>query len=359
MSSLVLPPTVHTKKKKPKKSNSHVSDVLSSFAEESGTDAELVYDRTSEYENRVCVSCSSPVRQTMEDGFEACTNAMCGKMRTDILDGSPEWRYYSASDGGLDPTRCGLPVNPLLHESSYGCRVACGWRASYEMRKVRRYTEWQAMPYREKARYDEFERIRSHANRAGLPKIAVDSAYRYHTIISTQRTFRGLNRDGIIAASIYIACRVNQIPRTAKEIAVVFRLDAPSATRGCKNAMTILNSLERDNGDDSKSRFEKTSPEDFVDRYCSKLGMSSELVRVSSFVAMKVHNCNLIPENTPHAVAAGIVYFVAVLSNAAVTKKDVSIASDISEVTINKCYKKLAIMQEQLVPQSVVDRLGS
>ena len=51
-----------------------------------------------------------------------------------------------------DPTRCGMPINPLLKESSYGCKVICNSNSSYEMRKIRRYTEWQSMPYKEKNR---------------------------------------------------------------------------------------------------------------------------------------------------------------------------------------------------------------
>lgn len=349
--ALTIPKTERTRKKQKKKGG--VDAILAAFNQEDPDAVELVYDRTAAHAANLC-SCGAGMR-TLENGFEACSDPSCGKMKTNILDSSPEWRYYSASDGGANPTRCGMPINPLLHESSFGCRVACGWGTSYEMRKVRRYTEWQAMPYKEKARYDEFERIRAHAVAAGIPKIAVDSAYRYHTIISGQRTFRGCNRDGIIAASIYIACRVNKFPRTAREIAVIFNLDAPSATRGCKNALTILNSLERDQDNESKSKFEKTSPEDFVDRYSSKLSMSPDLVRLASFIAMKVQSDNMIPENTPHAVAAGIVYFVAVLAQAAVSKRDVSAASDISEVTINKCYKKLSALQSQLVPDSVLE----
>jgi transcription initiation factor TFIIB len=353
--ALIIPKSERTRKNKKGKGN--IDAILSAFQHEDSNTVELVYDRTDEYHDNLC-SCGESMR-TLENGFEACSDASCGKMKTAILDSSPEWRYYSGSDGGSDPTRCGMPINPLLHESSFGCRVACGWGTTYEMRKVRRYTEWQAMPYKEKARYDEFERIRAHAAASGIPKIAVDSAYRYHTSISGQRTFRGCNRDGIIAASIYIACRVNKFPRTAKEIAVIFNLDAPSATRGCKNALTILNSLERDQDNSSKSKFEKTSPEDFVDRYSSKLSMSPNLVRLASFIAMKVQTDNMIPENTPHAVAAGIVYFVAVLAQAAVSKRDVSLASDISEVTINKCYKKLKALQSQLVPDSVILHIRS
>jgi transcription initiation factor TFIIB len=112
------------------------------------------------------------------------------------------------------------------------------------MRKIRRYTEWQSMPYKEKSQYDEFQRITIIAHNAGIPKIIIDEALRYHKKISEHKTFRGLNRDGIIAASIYISCRTNDCPRTAKEIATIFTLDNTSATKGCKNATTILNEIE-------------------------------------------------------------------------------------------------------------------
>ena len=115
------------------------------------------------------------------------------------------------------------------------------------MRKVKRYTEWQSMPYKEKSQYDEFQIITTMANNAGIPKMIIDDAIIYHKKISEyELTFRGDNRDGILAASIYISCRINNFPRTAKEIANIFHLDATSATKGCKNALAIINNLEKD-----------------------------------------------------------------------------------------------------------------
>ena len=143
-----------------------------------------------------------------------------------MLDRAAEWRYYGADDNASgDPTRCGMPINPLLKESSYGCKIMVNSRSNYEMRKIKRYTEWQSMPYHEKALYDEISRIALMAGNAGIPKLIIDDAMRYHKKISEQKTFRGFNRDGIIAASIYISCRINNNPRTAKEIATIFNLD--------------------------------------------------------------------------------------------------------------------------------------
>ncbi len=200
----------------------------------------------------MCERCET-ILAFSEEGFLTCTNSKCGIIYKDIVDQSAEWRYYGADDNqNSDPTRCGMPINPLLEESSYGCKVLCIGAMSYEMRKIRRYTEWQSMPYKEKSQYDEFQIITTMAQHAGIPKMIIDDAISYHKKISeSDTTFRGDNRDGIIAASIYISCRINNFPRTAKEIANIFHLDVTSATKGCKNALVIINNLEKDmvNGD--------------------------------------------------------------------------------------------------------------
>ena len=136
-----------------------------------------------------------------EEGLFVCSHPKCGMLNVSCLDFSPEWSFYSG-DGkvGSDPTRCGMPINPLLKESSYGGKVLVGGRSSFEMRKIARYTEWLGMPYKEKAQYDEFQRIGLLGSQGGLPKIILEDAKRYHKKISSFQTFRGLNREGIMAA---------------------------------------------------------------------------------------------------------------------------------------------------------------
>ena len=296
-----------------------------------------------------------------EEGFLTCTNTNCGIIYKDILDQGAEWRYYGADDNqNSDPTRCGMPINPLLEESSYGCKVLANGPSSYEMRKIRRYIKWQSMPYKEKSRYDEFEIITNMAQNAGIPKLIIDDAIKYHKKISEyETTFRGDNRDGIIAASIYISCRINNFPRTAKEISTIFHLDPTSATKGCKNALTIINDLEKDMDNKEKTNFCKTKPESFIERFCSKLNINMELTKLCKFVSMKIEKMNLMPENTPHSIAAGVVYFIAQNCKLNVTKKDVKNISEISEVTINKCYKKLEKIKETLIPVCITSKYAN
>jgi transcription initiation factor TFIIB len=180
---------------------------------------------------------------------------------------------------------------------------------------------------------------------------------RYHKKISEfDLTFRGDNRDGILAASIYISCRINNFPRTAKEIASIFHLDVTSATKGCKNAQIIINNLEKDMDIKEKTSFCKTRPEAFIERYCSKLSINNELTKLCKFISMKIEKENLMPENTPHSIAAGVVYFISQLCKLNISKRDVKNVSEISEVTINKCLKKLEKIKNDIVPAVILKK---
>ena len=307
----------------------------------------------------MCETCQSSLAFS-DEGFLTCTNRKCGIIYKDLVDHSAEWRFYGADDNQHgDPTRCGIPINPLLEESSYGCKVLYSGGMSYEMRKIRRYTEWQTMPYKEKSQYDDFQVITNMAQNAGIPKMIIDDAIYYHKKISEYEVnFRGTNRDGILAASIYISCRINNFPRTAKEIASIFRLDVTSATKGCKNALAIINNLEKDVINKDKTSFCRTKPEDFIERFCSKLNINGELTKVCQFIAMKIEKENLMPENTPHSIASGIIYFICQVFHLNVNKKDIKNVSEISEVTINKCFKKLEKKTTELIPVVILKKYG-
>ena len=348
----------HKTKKKNRSKHVDKRALWNQFDIETGTERrtnlECVYRGSGQRE--LCDCCGSGL-ETADEGFPTCTNPKCGVIYRDVIDHGAEWRFYGADDSSAgDPTRCGMPINPLLQESSFGCKVLCKPRDSYEMRKVRRYTEWQSMPYREKSQYDEFQKISALAGESGLPKLIIDDAMRYHKNISEHRTFRGLNREGIIAASIYIAARLNGFPRTPKEIATIFRLDSDVATRGCKNALSIVYELENSRPDNEKTILCQTTPVAFIERYCSRLGINCELTRLCKFIATRVHDHNLVPENTPPSIAAGIIYFVGQVCNANVSKKAVNNVTEISEVTINKCYKKLEDLKDQLVPSAIITK---
>ncbi len=313
---------------------------------------ECVYNK----ETDLCNKCNSVLMIT-DDNFPTCSNSMCSIINIKALDYSPEWRFYGADDkNATDPTRCGNPINPLLVESSYGCKVLCGNKSSYEMKKLRKWTEWKSMPHKEKSLYDEFQFITIMAQNAGIPKIFIDDAMVIHKDISEQKMYRGLNRDGIKAASIYISCRLNGCPRTAHEIAEIFQLDKTSATNGCSMAVNILHNIERNMEPSQQTDLGLSKPSLFIERYCSKLNMNQELTMLCKFISNKVETQNIILDNTPHSIALGIIYFISQICNQNISKTEIKNICGVSEVTINKCYKKLDNIKESLIPSCIINK---
>ena len=139
----------------------------------------------------------------------------------------------------------------------------------------------------------------------------------------------------------------------------MFHLDNTSATKGCKNAVTIINEMEHEMKNENKTAFCKTTPLTFIQRYCSRLNMNHELTKLCEFIAILTEKKNMIPENTPHSIAGGIVYFVSQICHLNISKHDVNRVSEISEVTINKCFKKLENLKELLVPRVVLEKYNS
>lgn len=358
--SVALPPKTtreKTKKKKTVLSKEDKSRMWDAFQSDSTISAsdnnpppeiKCVYQASRELD--ACYSCGAAL-MVMDDGFPTCLNKSCGMVYTDTLDYSPEWRYFGAEDKNAnDPTRCGNPINPLLEMSSYGCKVLHTPKSSKEMMKIGKWIAWQSMPHKEKSLYDEFQFITIMAQNAGINKIFINDAMAIHKDISEQKIFRGINRDGIKAASIYISCRLNGCPRTSHEIAEIFHIDKASATAGCSTAVNILNNIERGVCMDEQTDLCLTKPSDFVDRYCSKLGMPNELVLVTKFVTDKVEKGAVKCNNTPHSIAAGIIYFVAQNCNLSISKTDIRHVCGVSEVTINKCYLKMSENVDALLP---------
>ena len=88
----------------------------------------------------------------------------------------------------------------------------------------------------------------------------------------------------------------------------------------------------------------------------ARRNLAPDLVKLAIFIAMKIDRDGHLVENTPQSVAAGVVYFVATLAKTVPldqAKARLSGISDISAVTIVKCYKKIAELSATMVPPSI------
>jgi transcription initiation factor TFIIIB Brf1 subunit/transcription initiation factor TFIIB len=231
-----------------------------------------------------------------------------------------------------------MPVNTLLPESSVGSTVSFK-NNSASMNQIRRYQQWNGMPYKERSLYKVFTEITETCKRNHIPNIIINEAKSLYTIISETKISRGANRKGIIAACVYFACKECNVPRSSKEIAEIFKLESTVMTKGCKKCQEIINMNKK-----NKSRVLHTDsikPDDFIKRFCNKLDLDEpSIVEVREICEISLKN-HIITENTPPSIASGCIYYFIKKKDLSISKKKISDICKISEVTINKCCKKL------------------
>ena len=118
-------------------------------------------------------------------------------------------------------------------------------------------------------------------------------------------------------------------------------------TKGCKKFQEIMqmNKVDINRINDTTT----ITIDDFIDRFCSKLNLSEEDIIQIKDISIMAQLHNLVNENTPPSMAAGCIYLYVKSSDIDVHKKDISKVCKISEVTINKCFKKLEHHIDKLI----------
>jgi len=303
-----------------------------------------------------CTHCGHNELNTI-DGAMVCTK--CGTINDSLIDYSAEWRFYGSEDSKFsDPTRCGMPTNDLLPQSSLGSTISFKRRESYQMRRIRTNHQYNAMPYKERSLYNVFETIKIQALNHGIPNCIIEEAKNLYKRIAEKKISRGSNRKGIIASCIYKACVIHSSHRTPQEIADIFNISTTCLTRGCKNFENIMNM----NKEEIVQPLESSSSLDFIRRFCSHLNIGSNIYRICYHVCQKAEEYNLVSKCIPPSIAAGSIFLVITLLNNGgdkikISKRDISEKCKISEVTISKCYKELLKYHEHLLPKDILNQL--
>ena len=281
----------------------------------------------------------------------------CSNIITNICN-NPEWRYYGSKDNkNNDPTRCGMPINSILPESSVGSSVSYSSN-SPSMVQIRKYQQWSGMPYKERSLYKVFLTIQNTCLVNNIPSIIIEEAKSIYSIISKTKISRGSNRQGIIAACVYFACKECRVPRSSQEIADIFDLNKNTMTKGIKKCQEIIYMNKQNKHRLSKS--EPTRPCDFIHRFCNRLKISEEDTQLIVKICELAISKNIISENTPPSVASGCIYYFIKKkklieeermnqsgiksynygkNELGISKKLISDICKISEVTINKCCR--------------------
>lgn len=283
----------------------------------------------------ICIQCKNYCDFKKDDGYNWCN--LCGENNGLIISTDPEWRYYGSEDSkSSDPTRCTISTNSLLSNMSCGTMIGSKGNTP-EIKRLRTIHKYITSNYNERAILKIFDDLTTVSINHNINPMIIDCAKKIYKDIRDVKISRGINRDALIATCLMTSLNINNVSRSQKEIAEIFGINQTHITQGRKKLLELNNYLKNT----MIYKLNITSPDHFIPRFCSLLSIQKKYCDLMLLLCKKIVRLPDISENTPPAIAAGIIYFVCYLCKLNVTKKQISKLCKISEVTINKCYKKL------------------
>ncbi len=287
-----------------------------------------------------CPECGSThLVRDYERGELVCMD--CGLVIDDsYIDQGPEWRAFDSEQ--MDSrARTGAPMTYTIHDKglsteiswknkdSYGKTIPTRSRAQlYRLRKWQKRIRVSNSSERNLSQaLQELERM---ASNLGLPSDVRETAAVIYRKAVKQNMIRGRSIEGVVAASIYAACRMLGIPRTLEEIASVTRIKKREIGRVYRIMVREL-----------KLNIYPTNPEDYIDRFCSKLKLSGEVKAKAYEIIKMAKEKDVISGRGPTGVAAAAIYIAAILMGERRTQREVAEVAGVTEVTIRNRYKEL------------------
>ncbi|KAI3952937.1 hypothetical protein MKX01_028629 [Papaver californicum] len=255
------------------------------------------------------------------------------------IDETSEWRTFANESVDNDPHRVGEKSNPLL--SNNGLTTMISIPKGGQNRSSIGRSHNISTPDPDRGLIEAFKAIGVMSERLSLVSTIKDLANEiYKKMEEVKGGSKGRNKDAMLAACLYTACKRLEKPRTMKEIHYV----ANGATK---------KEIGRANLDISKHLEESrdvvcANAVDFVRRFGSYLGMSNKAVKAAEEAAAMTAECDI--RRSPITVAASIIYLISQLSDERKQIPEVSDATGVAQGTIKNSYKDIYPHAAQLVP---------
>ena len=164
----------------------------------------------------------------------------------------------------------------------------------------------------------------------GLPEsVTEQSAYIFRKI-AAKKILAGRSTAGILCATVYIACRMSNTPRTLQDVA-----DAGNIKK--KNIQRIYRFLAKE----LEINPESYSPIEFVTRISKAVSISEKTERLAFKILDIAGKNNVSTSKNPMAMAAAAVYLASVKNRQKISQLKISRVSGISAVTIRDRAKEM------------------
>jgi len=300
----------------------------------------------------VCSECgSSSLLRDYDTGELVCQS--CGYViSSTLIDQGPEWRAFDQEQMDKLP-RVGAPVTWTIHDK--GLSTIIGWqdrgasgrmlspeeRAKfYRLRKWHMRSNCQFSVDRNLAQaMSELNRL---CGRLHLPNTIQERAAVTYRKVLKEGFVRGRRISAMVAASLYVACRMTQTPRTLAEIARYSPVDKKEIARYYR---ILLKGLSL--------RVPVPKAQLRVSKIVSKVELGEKTQRMAIEILGEADRLKISVSKDPMGLAASALYIACVMNGENRTQKTIAEAAGVTEVTIrNRCQElKRSLDLDRLKPK--------
>lgn len=164
----------------------------------------------------------------------------------------------------------------------------------------------------------------------GLPDSTAENAAYFYRKAMQKRITIGRSAKGIMSASVYLACRQTDVPRSLLDISVAANVSKKEVSRAYRN---LLEKLE--------ISLDPCNPSEFVTKIANEAKISEKTQRDALKILSKLYEKGTSAGKNPMALAAATLYMSCILNGEKKTQAEIAKASGITSVTIRNRFASL------------------
>jgi transcription initiation factor TFIIB len=168
------------------------------------------------------------------------------------------------------------------------------------------------------------------SSKLGLPESVVEETAYLFRKIAAKKILAGRSTSSMLCATVYIACRLTDTPRTLQDVANAGNIKK-------KNLQRIYRFL----ANELDVHPETYNPREFVTRIAKAVGLSEKSERLAFKILTISEKKNVLASKNPMAMTAAAINLASIMNNEKVTQLKISEASGISAVTIRERSKEI------------------
>lgn len=308
-------------------------------------DTMFVYGNSSSDSKNVCSLCNSNLTIfDVETGEIVCSN--CGMVISDNTQSlDAEWRIHKTEDIKTKE-RTGLPTSLAIHDMGLSTFISAlnvdanGTALTQDqinkVKTMRRWNRISTFNSKRSARNlnNAFEIMTRIKDKASLTDATIEKAAYYYRKALDKNLIKGRSIEGMVIASVYVACREMRVPRTLDEISKVINSDLTFVSR-CYRLLVRHLKLQA---------LPAVHTSSYLSKIASKAGVSERTYRRALDMLTRVSKDHMALGKHPNALAVAVLYAACITERERITQEQIAVAAGTSMVTLRKRFSDIKMI---------------